>query len=159
MEKTEGKIAKVEMVANSSPPMTARPSGALSSAPVPSARAIGIMPAIMAMLVMSTGLIRVRAPSSAAAAEERPRTRRSSANVTSRIAFATATPIAMMAPMKDCMFKVEPLTRRATITPHRTAGTVEITTKERRRDWKFAASNKKITAAARARPRPRFAKV
>ena len=43
--------------------MTARPSGAVASAPSPMARAIGTMPAIIAALVISTGRIRARAAS------------------------------------------------------------------------------------------------
>jgi hypothetical protein len=55
----------------------------------------------MAMLVIRIGLMRVFAPWIADAIAELPAHRYSSANVTSKIAFATATPMAMMAPMND----------------------------------------------------------
>ena len=116
------------------------------------ASAIGIMPAIMAALVIRTGRMR-RAPRRWRSAAEIPPCRRDcSANVTSRIAFATATPIAMMAPMNDWTFSVVPVSQRTTTTPASTAGTVETTTKASRSDWKFAASRRKITTTATMRP-------
>ena len=65
------------------------------------------MPAIIAALVISTG--RMRAPRGVDGrrrSRRPPRRRACSANVTSRIAFATATPIAMIAPMNDCTLSV-----------------------------------------------------
>ena len=59
------------------------------------------MPAIIAALVIRTGRIRDRAASIAASSAVPPRRRACSANVTSRIALATATPMAMIAPMND----------------------------------------------------------
>ena len=50
--------SSVATVAAARPPMTARPSGAVASAPSPNASAIGIMPAIIAALVISTGRMR-----------------------------------------------------------------------------------------------------
>ena len=43
------------------------------------------------------------------------------------MALATATPIAMMAPMKDCTFNVLPVTNRLSATPAITAGIVPTT--------------------------------
>ena len=63
--------------------------------------AIGIIPASIAKLVIKIGRRRLRAPSIAASHGSRPSIRLRSAKVTSRMAFATATPIAMIAPMKD----------------------------------------------------------
>ena len=60
------------------------------------------------------------------------------------MAFATATPIAMMAPMNDCTFSVVPVTQQRQATPASTAGTVDTTTSASRADWKFAASSRKI---------------
>ena len=54
-----GTKSRVATVANSSPPMTARASGAFCSPPSPTPSAIGIMPRIIAPAVMSTGRSRV----------------------------------------------------------------------------------------------------
>jgi len=53
--KVKGRIVSTAMVDAARPPMTARPSGADCSPPSPRARAIGIMPAIIAMLVIRIG--------------------------------------------------------------------------------------------------------
>src|SRR4029453_18186196 len=103
---TDGSTISVARVAAARPPITARPRGAVASAPSPKASAMGIMPAIIAALVINTGRMRDCAASMAVCTGEVPCTRDCSANVTSRIAFATATPIAMMAPMNDCTFSV-----------------------------------------------------
>ena len=54
-----GTKISVAKVANSSPPMTARASGAFCSPPSPTPKAIGIMPRIIAPAVISTGRSRV----------------------------------------------------------------------------------------------------
>ena len=92
------------MVDAARPPMTARPSGASYSAP----NATGIIPAIMAKVVIRMGRRRLAAPLTAAASAGAPSRRYRSANVASKIALATATPIAIIAPMKDCTFNVLP---------------------------------------------------
>ena len=56
----------VATVANTRPPITARPSGAFCSPPSPSPSAIGSMPMIIASAVISTGRKRVKPASSAA---------------------------------------------------------------------------------------------
>jgi hypothetical protein len=71
---------------------------------------------------------RVFAPYGAAAVAALPARRCSSANVTSRIAFATATPMAIIAPMNDWKFKLVPVSNRIKSTPQITAGTVDNTT-------------------------------
>ena len=63
-----------------------------------------------------------------------PWVRACSAKVTSRMAFATATPIAMIAPMNDCTFNVVRVTANIKTTPISTAGTVETTTNASRSD-------------------------
>ena len=89
--------------------MTARPSGAVCSPPSPRPSAIGIMPAIIAKLVIRIGRSRSRGALDAGLVPRRcPPRRLRSANVTSRIAFATATPTAMIAPMNDWMLSVVP---------------------------------------------------
>ena len=70
--------------------------------------------------------------------------RRLSANVTSRIALAIATPTAMIAPMNDWMFSVVPVRKSITTTPAIAAGAVETVTSDSRHDWKLAASSRKI---------------
>ena len=92
------------------------------------------MPAIIAALVISTGRMRDWAASIAVCSGDVPCTRACSANVTSRMAFATATPIAMIPPMNDCTFSVVPVTNSISTTPISTAGTVETTTNARRND-------------------------
>jgi hypothetical protein len=56
--------------------------------------------------------------------------------VASRIALATATPMAMIAPMKDCTFNVLPVTNKLNATPAITAGIVPITMSATVNDWK-----------------------
>ena len=82
------------------------------------------MPKIIAVAVIRTARRRAPAPSRVAAMTSRPSWRARSANVTSRIEFATAMPIAMIAPMKDCTFSVVPVSRSIRSTPHSTAGIV-----------------------------------
>ena len=79
--------------------MTARPSGAFCSPPSPSPSAIGTMPMIIASAVMQTGRKRV-APASIAARSASPFSASAIlANETTRILFAVATPMHMMAPI------------------------------------------------------------
>ena len=142
---TGGRIASVANVAAARPPTTARPSGAASSAPAPIASAIGSMPAIMARLVIRIGRSATGCPVTAAASAGCPPVRRlSSANVTSRIALATATPMAMIAPMNDCRLSVVPVSeqRDDDSAQHRRHGGEH---DERRAcsDWKFADKQQK----------------
>ena len=101
--------SSVASVAPISPPITARPSGAVCSPPSPRPSAIGIMPAIIAQAGHQDrpqpARPRLRPPPRGTGM---PSTRLRSANVTSRIALATATPIAMIAPMNDWMLSVVP---------------------------------------------------
>ena len=75
------------------------------------------MPAIMAQLVMRIGRRRLRPPSIAAATGSALFCRACSAKVTSKIALATATPTAMMAPIADWMFRVVPVSHSNPTTP------------------------------------------
>ena len=95
--------------------------------------AIGIMPAIIAKLVIRIGRKRLAAPSTAASASAVPETRLRSANVTSKIAFATATPIAMIAPMNDCRLSVVRVIQSVSTTPAMTAGIVRTTASDSRK--------------------------
>ena len=121
---TEGSTTRVASVAAASPPMTARPSGATCWPPSPSASAIGTMPAIMAQLVIKIGRSRARPASTPASPAAAPSVRCRSANVTSRIALATATPMAMIAPMNDWMLSVVRVASSISATPATTAGIV-----------------------------------
>src|ERR1700724_3685629 len=58
MANTTGTKKRVAVVANSRPPITARPSGAFCSPPSPIPIAIGTIPIIIASAVMITGLYR-----------------------------------------------------------------------------------------------------
>ncbi len=80
--------------------MTARPSGAVCPRS-PDASAMGIIPAIIAVAVIKIARKRLLPPSTAASVTFAPSRRADSANVTSKIAFATEIPMAMIAPMKD----------------------------------------------------------
>ena len=97
---TEGRTNKVANVAAASPPITARPSGGLRSLPSPKASRQGVMPAIIARLVIRIGRTRLLAPFKATIAVA-PSRRRCSANVTSRMPLAMATPTDMISPIND----------------------------------------------------------
>src|ERR1700757_3063345 len=62
MLNTTGTKKRVAPVANTRPPITARPRGAFCSPPSPSASAMGSMPMIMARAVISTGRKREAGP-------------------------------------------------------------------------------------------------
>ena len=99
--KRSASMSSVVAVAASSPPITARPSGAFCWPASPKASAIGSMPAIIAQLVIRIGPQPADGAVGRRLGGSQPSRRRFSANVTSRIAFAIATPIAMIAPMND----------------------------------------------------------
>ena len=106
MAYSDGRMNNVEIVAAARPPMTARARGAVSPPLSPSPRAMGIIPKIIAAAVIRMARTRLWPPSTAASLEFFPYLRLNSEKVTNRIAFATATPIAMMAPINDCTFNV-----------------------------------------------------
>ena len=81
--------------------MTARPSGADCDPPSPNPVAMGSMPKIIAAAVIRIARSRLEAPSRAASITGLFSWRKRSANVISKIEFATAMPIAIIAPMKD----------------------------------------------------------
>ena len=121
----DGSTVRVANVETSSPPITARPSGAACAPPSPSTdrhrqhagnhrgrgHQNGAQPA--------AGAFPRRVEH-----RRQPSRRSRSANVTSRIEFATAIPIAMIAPMNDCTLSVVPVTNSISTTPHSTAGMV-----------------------------------
>src|SRR6185437_14948308 len=105
MAKTEGSTSKVAKVDMTSPPMTARPRGACIWLPFSSAKAIGTIPTVMAHAVIKIGRRRSPAPTMAASVEGAPAVQCSFMKVTSMTELDTDTPMHMMDPMKDSMFK------------------------------------------------------
>ena len=110
------------------------------------------MPKIIAAAVIRIARSRLPAPSRAASRTGLFSCRARSAKVTSRIEFATAMPIAMIAPMNDWMLSVVCVTSSISSTPQSTAGTVRTTASASRIDWKFADSSRKITTTASSSP-------
>ena len=121
---------------NKSPPITARASTAFCSSPAPPI-AIGSMPTIIAAAVISTGLRRVLPAATAASTGELPARLWSRAKVTSRMEFAEATPIDMMAPISDGTDSVVPVTNSIVTMPQAAPGSARITTSGSRKSWKF----------------------
>ena len=88
--------------------------------------AIGTMPIIMAMAVISTGRKRVNPASNAAVTESFPSSNCSFAKLTTRILFAVATPIHMMEPVSAGTLNVVCVTKRNHVIPANAAGNAEI---------------------------------
>ena len=105
-----GTTNSVVTVAKIRPPITARPSGAFCSPPSPIPSAIGSMPRIMAVAVISTGRILAYPAESIAARAVGTRARSPLANVTMRILLAVATPMHIMAPISEGTLSVVPVT-------------------------------------------------
>src|SRR5271166_626059 len=135
--KTVGTKNSVATVATRSPPMTARPRGAFCSPPSPRANAIGSMPMIMASAVISTGRKRVNPASIAAVAESRPSARPSRAKLTSRMLFAVAMPMHMMAPVRAGTDRVVPVMNSIQTMPASAAGSAVMMMKGSSHDWKL----------------------
>src|SRR5712664_347234 len=117
-----GTKKSVEKVANTSPPITARPSGAFCSPPSPSPSAIGKIPRIIAVAVMITGRRRVRPASIAALIRSSPSRKRSRPKVTTRMLFALATPILINDPINAGMLSVVPVKNSPQTMPARVPG-------------------------------------
>src|SRR5579885_3458171 len=137
MEKTQGTKKSVAKVAKMRPPMTARPSGAFCSPPSPRPMAMGIMPMIMANAVMRTGRIRTNPAWSAASRALLPSPNCSFAKETSRMLFAVATPMHMIAPVREGTFNVVWVSRRIQQMPARAPGRAVMMMKGSSQDWKF----------------------
>src|SRR2546430_12357191 len=117
-----GTTTRGKHVATSSPPDTARASGAFCSPPSPRPNAIGSIPMIMASAVMQTGRSRTEPALRAASKAESPARRWSSAKVMSRTLFAVATPKAMMLPINDGTLNVVWVTNSIHTMPHSAPG-------------------------------------
>jgi hypothetical protein len=83
------------------PPNIARPSAAFCSPPSDKPKDIGSNPMAIANAVINTGRRRTRPASRAASTADEPATRRSFANVTTKIELAVATPTLKTAPISD----------------------------------------------------------
>ena len=91
-----------------SPPITARAIGARASAPAPRASASGIMPKIIATVVMMIGRSRIRPACSSASARSFPSPRSWLVKSTSRMPFFVTSPMSMMIPIIVITFMLPP---------------------------------------------------
>ena len=98
---------------------------------------MGSMPMIIASAVMTIGRSRVQPASTAASAAVRPSSMRSLANVTSRIEFAVATPIDIIAPISDGTLKVLWVRNSAQTTPAKAPGSAVMMMKGSFQLWKL----------------------
>src|SRR6187402_2396922 len=120
---------------------------------------MGIIPTIMAKLVINTGRKR-RATASRADFKASPLClRSSSALVINSTALDMDTPTDMIIPMYDCRLSVAPVNFTKNNEPNNTAGTVDNTTNDILNDWKLAASIKNITITATNSPVCKLSKV
>ena len=110
---------------------------------------------IIASAVMSTGRMRVAPASSAAESGGTPSCKRWRANETSRIEFAVATPIVMIAPVSAGTLSVVPVMNSIHAMPARAAGSAVMMIAASTHDWKFTTTNRYTSTIAIARPTPR----
>ncbi len=122
--------------------MTARPSGAFCSPPSPIPRAIGIMPIIIASAVISTGRNRVNPASRAAWSAVCPRASSSFAKLTTRMLFAVATPMHMMAPVSAGTLMVVCVANSSHTIPASAAGSAEMMMNGSSQDWKLTTMSR-----------------
>ena len=95
------------------------------------------MPMIMASAVISTGRKRVKPASSAAAAASSPCAKPSRAKLTSRMLFAVAMPMHMMAPVSAGTDSVVPVMNSIQTMPASAAGSAVMMMKGSSQDWKL----------------------
>ncbi len=117
--------------------MTARPSGAFCSPPSPRPSDIGNMPTIIARAVIKTGLSRVDPAARAAARASSPSRRCSLAKVTTRMLFAVATPMHMIAPIRAGTLSVVWVRKRIQRMPASAPGSAVRMMNGSIQDWKF----------------------
>ena len=137
MANTVGTKKRVATVANSRPPMTARPSGAFCSPPSPSPIAIGTIPIIIASAVMITGLNLVEPASRAARKAFLVSLKRSFAKLMIRTLFAVATPMLIMVPMSAGTLSVVCVKNNIQEIPASAAGRAVMIMKASLYDWKL----------------------
>ncbi len=117
--------------------MTARPSGASCSPPSPNASAIGTIPTIMARAVISTGRNRVTPASSAALAASSPFASPSRAKLTTRMLFAVAMPMHMIAPVRAGTESGVPVMKSIHTMPASAPGNAVMMMNGSVQDWKL----------------------
>ena len=110
------------MVDSKSPPITAIAMGARNSPPSPVASAEGIIPALMAMVVMTMGRARLWTASRIASRLTTPRSIADSANSTSMMEFLVTIPISIRKPMTTAMLIELPVMNSARIAPPMASG-------------------------------------
>src|SRR6202007_346540 len=134
---TVGTKNSVATVAKTSPPITARPSGAFCSPPSPRPVAMGTIPMIIAKAVMMTGRIRTKPASTAALWALLPSFICSRANDTIKILLAVATPIHIIAPVREGTLNVVCVNRSIQQMPASAPGRAVMMMKGSSQDWKF----------------------
>ena len=105
------------MVENTRPPITASAIGERNSPPAPNASADGIMPAAIAIVVMTIGRARFMPASMIASSRGLPSWIDSTANSTSMMAFLVTMPISIRMPIHTGVVSCLPVTSSATIAP------------------------------------------
>jgi hypothetical protein len=99
--------------------------------------AIGAMPMIMASAVINTGLNRVAPASRAASTAFFPSSSCSRAKLTTRMLFAVATPMHMIAPVKAGTDRLVCVKNSIHTIPANAAGSAVMMTNGSSQDWKF----------------------
>ena len=95
------------------------------------------MPMIIASAVISTGRSRVTPASIAAVAASAPCRERSRAKLMTRMLFAVATPMHMIAPVSAGTDKVVPVTNSIQTMPAKAAGSAMMIMNGSSQDWKL----------------------
>ncbi len=95
------------------------------------------MPMIIASAVMRTGRKRVKPASTAASMALRPRASSSFAKLTTRMLFAVATPMHMIAPVSDGTLKVVCVRNSIHTMPASAPGSAETMMNGSSHDWKL----------------------
>jgi hypothetical protein len=139
---------QVAQVANSNPPITARPRGIFC----PGSIAMGIMPKIIAMAVISTGRKRAAPASRALARASSPVAIWSRAKAITRMELAVATPMHMIAPVSAGTDSDVPVANSIQTIPASAVGRPSTITSGSSQDWKLTTISRKISTMAAARP-------
>src|SRR6185437_3980696 len=99
------------------PPITASAIGERNSPPAPTASALGVMPATIAIVVITIGRARFMPASTIASSRGLPARSASIANSTSMIAFLVTMPISIRMPIHTGVVSCLPVIRSAAIAP------------------------------------------
>src|SRR5262245_46028225 len=121
-----GTIKTVSTTETVSPPMMARASGAYCSLPVPSFRAMGIIPIMVANDVINIGRSRTLQEVITASSTDFPCSSSRCVNSTIKMLFDAAIPTNISTPMSDITFRVVPVSGRMIRTPMNPMGTASM---------------------------------